>query len=93
MFIANVSLQAAGGGYPTVTCFVQAGTQDLLPSITSPQPSLAENLTMTGAVTLGSTDIPATASVFCSYQNGGQTITVTQASLSIIQVGTLQTGI
>ena len=91
MFIANVSLQAAGGGYPIVTCFIQAGTTNLLPSTTSPQPAQTENLTATGAITLGSTDTPATIALLCSSDIGDQ-VSVTQASLSIIQIGTLQTG-
>ena len=92
MFIANVSLQEGpGGGYPKVTCFVQVGSTDLLPSITGLPSAQQGNLTATGAVTLTSADIPATASLLCSQNNNGEA-SVTQASLSIIQVGTLQTG-
>lgn len=93
MFIANVSFQETTGGYPQVTCFIQAGSTNLLPSNTTIQPPTTMNLTATGAVTLSSADVPATVSLQCSYQIGPETINVTQASLSIIQVGTLQTGL
>jgi hypothetical protein len=59
------------------------------------QPPSAMNLTATGAVTLTNANIPATVSLFCSYHvptGGSIPVSVTQASLSIIQVGTLQTG-
>jgi hypothetical protein len=93
MFIANVSLQESSGGYPKVTCVVEVGSTDLLPSITGVDASQQANLTATGAVTLTTADIPATVSLLCSYQvGGGDVVSVTHASLSIIQVGTLQTG-
>lgn len=91
MLSGNVSLQATGGGYPTVTCLIQIGTTNFPASITSPQPNLAETVTATGAVTLAATQVPATVSLVCSSNIGGQ-VSVTQAALSIIQVGTLQTG-
>jgi len=50
------------------------------------------NLTATGAVILTNEGTPATASLLCSDEAGSQVINVTGASLSIIQVGTLQTG-
>lgn len=93
MFIGNVSVQETSGGYPPITCFVQVGSADLLPSTTTVQPPTSMNLTATGATTLSSSEVPATVSLQCSYQsNGALTINVTQASLSIIPVGTLQTG-
>jgi hypothetical protein len=91
MFFGNVSIQETNGGFPKVTCFVQVGSTDLLPSITGLPSAQQGNLTATGAVNLTSADIPATASLLCSQNNNG-TAFVTQASLSIIQVGTLQTG-
>jgi hypothetical protein len=91
MFFGNLSLQSAPGGYSTVTCFIQVESANLPSSITSPQPALADNLTTTGALTLGSIDTPATVSLLCSSTISDQ-VSVTQASLSIIQVGTLQTG-
>jgi hypothetical protein len=91
MVIANVSLQEILGGYPTVTCFVEVGSTNLLPSITTVQSSTAMNLTTTGAITLTTADVPALVSLLCSYNNNGA-VSVPHASLSIIQVGTLQTG-
>lgn len=91
MFFGNVSIQETTGGYPKVTCVVHVGSTDLLSSITGLDASQQGNLTATGAMTLTGADIPATASLLCSYNNNG-TAVVTQASLSIIQVGTLQTG-
>jgi hypothetical protein len=93
MFIGNVSVQETTGGYPPFTCFVQVGSTNLLPSTTTVQPPTSMNLTATGAVTLSSSEVPATVSLQCSYQSSGPiTLNVTQASLSIIPVGTLQTG-
>jgi Collagen triple helix repeat (20 copies) len=92
MLLGNVSLQETTGGYPEVTCFLQVGSTNLLPSNTTIQPPTTMNLTATGAVTLSNAQVPATVSLQCSYLIGPETINVTQASLSIIQVGTLQTG-
>jgi hypothetical protein len=92
MFVGNVSLQETTGGYPQVSCFIEVGGRDLLQSNTRVQPSTWMNLTTTGAITLTSTQVPATASLQCSHQGGTQTINVTQASLSIFSVGSLQTG-
>jgi len=94
MFIANASLQATPGGYPWASCFIQVGSTNLLSSITTLQPGTASymNLTATGAVILTNEGTPATASLLCSDEAGSQVINVTGASLSIIQVGTLQTG-
>jgi hypothetical protein len=92
MFVGNVSLQETTGGYPQVSCFIEVGGRNLLQSNTRVQPSTWMNLTTTGAITLTSTQVPATASLQCSHQGGAQTIYVTQASLSIFSVGSLQTG-
>ena len=94
MLFGNVSVQETTGGFPQVTCFIQVGSTNLLDSNTTVQPPTWMNLTATGAMTLTSAQVPATVSLQCSYQNQGatQTINVTQASLSIISVGTLQTG-
>jgi Collagen triple helix repeat (20 copies) len=89
MFIANLTLQETQS-YALVTCFVQVGSTDLLPSSTTTPGVQFENMTATGAITLTSANVPATASLVCSETNGGAN--VTQASLSIIQVGTLQMG-
>lgn len=91
MFLGNVSIQETTGGYPKVTCFVQVGTAALLPSITGVESSQQGNVTVTGAVALTSTEVPTTAALMCGY-NGNGTAEVTQASLSIFSVGTLQTG-
>ena len=92
MFVGNVSLQETTGGYPQVSCFIEVGGTNLLTSHTRVQPSTWMNLTTTGAITLTNTQVPATASLQCSHQGGTQTINVTQASLSIFSVGSLQTG-
>jgi hypothetical protein len=92
MFVGNVSLQETTGGYPQVSCFIEVGGTNLLPSNTRVPPSTWMNLTTTGAITLTSSQVPATASLQCSHQGGPQTINVTQASLSIFSVGSLQTG-
>jgi hypothetical protein len=92
MFVGNVSLQETTGGYPQVTCFVQVGGTNLLPTNSTVQPPTWMNLTTTGAITLTGMQVPATASLQCSYQGGSETIKVTQASLSIFSVRTLQTG-
>jgi len=92
MLFANVSVQETTGGYPQITCFIQVGNNNLLQSNTTVQPPTWMNLTATGAITLATSDVPATASLMCSYNGSGLTINVAQASLSIIQVGTLQTG-
>jgi hypothetical protein len=92
MFVGNVSLQETTGGYPEVTCFIEVGGTKLLHSNTRVQPSTWQNLTTTGAITLTSTQVPATASLECSYQGGTQNINVSQASLAIFSVGSLQTG-
>jgi Collagen triple helix repeat (20 copies) len=95
MLFGNVSLQETTGGYPQITCFIQVGSTNLLEANTTVQPPTWINLTTTGAITLNSTQVPATVTLQCNYvQNGGTlTINVAQASLSIIQVGTLQTGL
>jgi hypothetical protein len=93
MFVGNVSVQETSGAYPQVTCFIQVGSTDLLPSNTTVQPPTWMNLTVTGAATLSSSDVPASVSLQCSYQpSGALTINVAQASISILSVGTLQTG-
>jgi len=92
MFVGNVSLQQTTGGYPQVSCFIEVGGTSLLPSNARVQPSTWMNLTTTGAITLTSAQVPATAALQCSHQGGTQTINVTQASLSIFSVGSLQTG-
>lgn len=89
MFLANLTLQETQS-YATVTCFVQVGSTDLLPSITQTPGVQFENMTATGAITLTSANVPTTASLVCSETGG--TANVTQASVSIIQVGTLQIG-
>jgi hypothetical protein len=89
MFIGNVSL-SGGGPFPIVTCFVQAGSTGLLPSVTQGPGSQYFSLTTTGAITLTSADVPATVSLLCG--ENADNANVTAASLSIIQVGTLQTG-
>jgi uncharacterized Zn-binding protein involved in type VI secretion len=91
MFIGNLSVQETSGGYPKVTCVVEVGSTDLLPSITGVEASQQGNVTATGAITLTSNQVPVTASLMCN-DNGNGTAEVTQASLSIIPVGTLQTG-
>jgi len=92
MFVGNVSLQETTGGNPEVTCFIEVGGTNLLHSNTRVQPSTWLNMTTTGAISLTSAQVPATASLQCSYQGGTQNINVSQASLSIFSVGTLQTG-
>jgi len=96
MFIGNASVMnsAVAGGSTTATCFVQVGTNNLLPSTAAPSGTFfPANLTATGAVTLGTAEVPVTASLMCgSSSEGSGEITVTQASLSIIQVGTLKIG-
>lgn len=91
LFVANVSIQETTGGYPKVTCFVRVGSTDLLPSITGVEASQQGNVTATGAITLTTGEVPAAAALVCSSTNGG-TAEVTQASVSIIQVGTLRIG-
>jgi len=94
MLLGNVSVQETTGGFPQVTCFIQVGSTSLLESNTTIQPPTWMNLTATGAITLTSAQVPATVSLQCSYQDQGttQTINVTQASISIFSVGSLQTG-
>lgn len=93
IFSGNVSLQYTN--YGNVACFMEVGSTDFLQSATSGGGGYNYgNLTVTGAATLTEADVPATLSVLCNYfaNNSAGDITVTQASLSIIQVGTLQTG-
>lgn len=96
MVLANASIIDPEFLSSDITCFVQvAGSTALLPSITGlgfGNSGTMGNLTTTGAFTLTQADIPAPVSLMCSYQYGDDKITVTQASISIIQVGTLQTG-
>ena len=74
---------------------MEVGSNDFLQSTTSGGggPNY-RNLTVTGAATLTVADVPVTVSILCNYfaNNSAGDITVTQAALSIIQVGTLQTG-
>lgn len=92
MLLGNASLQETTGGYPQVTCFIQVGSTNLLESNTTIQPPTWMNLTTTGAITLSSTQVPATVTLQCSYVGSFLTINVTQASISIMSVGSLQTG-
>jgi len=94
MFIANVSFQESSGRSAQVTCFVEVGSTELLASTTQVQASEFENLTATGAIALTTADVPAAVSLECSYYRGGvsDVVSVTEASLAIIQLGTLKTG-
>jgi hypothetical protein len=74
---------------------MEVGSNDFLQSTTSGGggPNY-RNLTVTGAATLTVADVPVTVSILCNYfaNNSAGDITVTQAALSIILIGTLQTG-
>ena len=93
IFSGNISLQYTN--YGNVACFMEVGSNDFLQSTTSGGggPNYG-NLTVTGAATLTEADVPANVSIFCNYfaNNSAGDVTVTEAALSIIQVGTLQTG-
>jgi hypothetical protein len=91
MFFGNVSIANVTGVQPTATCFIQVGSTNLLQSVAGALGTLGPaNLSATGAATLASSAVPATVSLICSANNDSN-LTVTQASISILSVGTLQT--
>ena len=90
MFIGNVSIANITGTQSIATCLVELGSNGLLSSTAGADGTLQPaNLTVTGAATL--TSAPTAVSLICSANNDSN-LSVTQASLSIFPVGTLQTG-
>ncbi len=94
MITANISIDGdSTGAYVVDTCYVQVGSTTFVPSVTSPQPggSQYENLTATGAITLTKSQVPSDVSLICSTNYGSSQV-IPSASISIMQVGSLQIG-